>query len=99
MSTETFLDYINTGAFGETHSERMHCFIKPVEGIWKGSNTAQLEVGTHCNGSGEQAFGGAKNWPHITLGIGLPADTSKAEGLAIIKRIHEMLPKIGYIEE
>lgn len=35
---------------------------------------ASTEEGKHHNGSGPQAFGGAKEWPHVKLDVGLPVD-------------------------
>lgn len=34
--------------------------------------TIEIKVGFHYNGSGAQAFGGAKQWPHVALHMNFP---------------------------
>ena len=34
------------------------------------SNAHTVEIHSHFNGSGDDAFGGAREWPHVTAKIG-----------------------------
>jgi len=36
----------------------------------RSGNAAQMRLGMSVNGSGKKAFGGAKQWPNLTLEIG-----------------------------
>lgn len=48
-----------------------------------GENAIKIRVGRNINGSGPNAFGGAKEWPSVDLDVAFPAtDKERAEQFA-----------------
>lgn len=60
-----------SGTYGHTEYTRSIHFASEGYDCDGGACT---EEGKHYNGSGPQAFGGAKEWPHVKLSVGLPVD-------------------------
>lgn len=86
-----FLHWINTTP--KTGAETYH---PPQTTKVLGANVAYLRIHKNYNGSGPSAFGGAKEWPHITLTVALPADTSNSDGQKLLDNMRLMLRENGY---
>lgn len=44
---------------------------------WKSGNAHTIEIGKSYNGSGDDAFGGAKEWPTVRAEIGFQVDEER----------------------
>ena len=67
-----------------------------VSGNYYYNNTGLINVGKHYNGSGKESFGGAEDWPHISLGASFPTNTPIYKVKAIAKELADVLKKHGF---
>jgi hypothetical protein len=49
------------------------------------NGAAEIRIKKHYNGSGLQAFGGANEWPHVTLGVSFPAGEEAMAMLLVLQ--------------
>ncbi len=62
----------------------------------QGSDEASMEICRHYNGSGPNAFGGAKEWMSLKVEIGFPLDTTQETVQTLMHDIRMALNKAGY---
>lgn len=62
----------------------------------KGSETVRFDFGRRYNGSGPTAFGGAPDWPTLSIDIDFPVG-QEARRLRIAARIRNVLSDEGII--
>jgi hypothetical protein len=65
---------------------------------WFSDNGVKIELSESINGSSDQAFGGAKSWPHLTVDVGFQVGQyDVATRIAIL--IEEILRREDIITE
>lgn len=86
--TDTFLKAIN-----EVGRERLNFNGPDVSDL---THCATLEIHKHYNGSGPDAFGGSKEWPHLSLDINLPDTYSAIAAEYFISDLRALLERHGF---
>lgn len=95
---KTFLEWynsrnvFNSSGFVQRIIEGYKCDIYNKTG----SNVTTIEIAKHYSGSGPTSFGGAKEWPNITVDIGIPVETSQKDVESLLHDIRMLLNKHGY---
>ena len=75
-------------------------FIGPMGGPgYISGSAASVNIHKNYNGSGPSAFGGAKEWPHITVRVAFPSDTQAEHVAAVADKFSAVLLAEGYTPE
>ena len=98
-SKQNFIDYLNSvepNEYGRLDICK-NLVYENFDGI--GSPSIYVELRKNYNGSGKDAFGGAKEWGVIQAHIAIPVNMSKETAIALHDDIIAVLEKHNFVGE